>query len=377
MTRWTAVLLALAAGTPQGPDGERTQVVVCKEAGRYIGWPTVARTQQGELIVAFSGDREEHVCPFGKTQLVRSSDGGKTWSPPQTITKTPLDDRDAGLLVTRQGTLVVSWFTSIVFEELPSLKPRLEGAWRDTVSKISAEDRRLWLGHWTRRSTDGGRTWDKPADSIVSAPHGPIELKDGRLLYLGLTQQQGTLKGSPVPDERLMAAADSKDDGKTWSVIGHVPVPKGVPVDDFCELHVVEAAGGSLVAMIRREKPPSAGFLWQTESPDGGKTWTEPHATPLWGYPPHLTRLRDGRVLATYGHRRKPYGQRACLSRDGGKTWDYAHEIVIRDDAPNGDLGYPSSVQLDDEMVFTTYYQIDKRGEKTSLLGTLWKLPRP
>ena len=59
---------------------EKRSFVICRQPGRYIGWPTIARTAQGELLVVFSGDREAHVCPFGKTQLVRSRDGGKTWS---------------------------------------------------------------------------------------------------------------------------------------------------------------------------------------------------------------------------------------------------------------------------------------------------------
>ena len=49
--------------------------IICKEPGRYIGWPTITKTQDGQLLVVFSGDRDEHVCPWGKTQLVRSRDG--------------------------------------------------------------------------------------------------------------------------------------------------------------------------------------------------------------------------------------------------------------------------------------------------------------
>ena len=90
--------------------------VICKQPGRYIGWPTVARTDQGELLVVFSGDRDAHVCPYGKTQIVRSSDDGSTWSAPETINDTPLDDRDAGIVVTRSGAVVVSWFTSVASE---------------------------------------------------------------------------------------------------------------------------------------------------------------------------------------------------------------------------------------------------------------------
>ena len=74
--------------------------IICKQPGRYIGWPTIVRTRAGELIIVFSGDRDSHICPWGKTQLVRSSDEGKTWSEPVVIRNTPLDDRDAGLLET-------------------------------------------------------------------------------------------------------------------------------------------------------------------------------------------------------------------------------------------------------------------------------------
>ena len=49
---------------------------------------------------------------------------------------------------------------------------------------------------------------------------------------------------------------------------------------------------------------------------------------------------------------------------------------LIRDDAPNGDLGYPASLQMDDSTILTIYYQIDKPGEKTCLMGTFWTLPK-
>ena len=65
----------------------------------------------------------------------------------------------------------------------------------------------------------------------------------------------------------------------------------------------------------------------------------------------------------TYGYRRPPWGIRACLSHDCGRTWDIDNEIVIRMDGgtPDGqkrkvgdsDLGYPVSVQLDDSTIFT------------------------
>ena len=93
--------------------------IICKQLGRYIGWPTIVRTRAGDLIIVFSGDRDSHICPWGKTQMVRSSDEGKTWSDPVVIRNTPFDDRDAGLVETAAGTLIATWFTSMEFESNP------------------------------------------------------------------------------------------------------------------------------------------------------------------------------------------------------------------------------------------------------------------
>ena len=43
--------------------------VICKQPGKYIGWPSITQTRSGELLVVFSGMREEHVCPFGITPV--------------------------------------------------------------------------------------------------------------------------------------------------------------------------------------------------------------------------------------------------------------------------------------------------------------------
>jgi len=70
--------------------------------------------------------------------------------------------------------------------------------------------------------------------------------------------------------------------------------------------------------------------------------WRQPTETPIWSggsSPPDLLLLSDGRILCTYGHRRAPYGVRACLSQDGGGSWDLKNEIVIRDDRLDRDIG--------------------------------------
>ena len=380
MRRLAAVLTVLCLWEgAMAMEAEKQSFVICKQPGRYIGWPTVARTAEGHLIVAFSGDREAHVCPFGKTQAVWSRDGGKTWTKPETINDCPIDDRDAGALVTRKGTVIVTWFTSLAFEQFASCKKQCEGPWKPFISKITDADRTRWHGNWLLRSTDGGKTWGKPINTIVTTPHGCIELADGRLLYLGANYKDRAGRAdTPLAGElakQRILACESRDDGLTWKAIGYVPIPKGVNPDGFHEPHCVETADGKLVGMIRKEGDPGRDLCWQTESADGGKTWTETRPTQIWGKPAHLIRLRDNRILLTYGHRRKPYGQRALISADGGKTWPLDQIILIRDDAPSGDLGYPASLQMDDTTILTVYYQIDKPGEKTCLMGTFWTLP--
>ena len=212
-----------------------------------------------------------------------------------------------------------------------------------------------------------GCTWEPAVASIASSPHGPTELQDGSLLYVGT--------GKPGNGE--LVSVRSTDDGQSWQTIGSIPVPdehkEQMP---YAEPHAIETDDGRIVSLWRHipRNRHDAAFMQQSESDDGGRTWTVAHPTPMWGYPPHLIKLHDGSILATYGIRRSPFGQRACLSYDGGRTWDIDNEIILRDDAPNGDLGYPSTVELGPGELLSIYYQIDVIGEKTCFIATRWSL---
>ena len=120
---------------------------------------------------------------------------------------------------------------------------------------------------------------------------------------------------------------------------------------------------------------PCASLIHQHVSLDGGRTWAPSQQTEIWGYPSHLLRLADGRLLTVYGIRRAPFCIRACLSTDDGETWDYAHEIIIRDDMPSSNLGYPTAVQLPDGRIFVTYYGDDVSGGDTYIIGSSFRLP--
>ncbi|MDD2599313.1 MAG: sialidase family protein [Kiritimatiellae bacterium] len=349
---------------------------ICKQPGRYIGWPTVCVRKDGEILAVFSGDRDEHVCPFGKVQMIRSKDQGATWTPAVNICNTPLDDRDAGIVELANGDLVVSWFTSMAYissiRDRTKLKPDSPRFyWWLHDEKITAEAKKTEFGYFTVRSSDGGKTWEPKVRSPGTAPHGPIVLKDGRLLYVGITYYKhfGIYSG----ERGEISVAESRDQGRSWQRIGAISLPEGEKIGLFHEPHAVETADGRIVAQIRYHG--KGGKIWQSASSDGGKTWDVAKMTELAGLPPHLIRLRSGKLVSVYGRRFDAFGNYACISDDHGRTWDVANEIKLAGHF-NGDLGYPASTELPDGSILTVYYQAENQGEKTCLMATKWQVKK-
>ena len=358
-----------------------------KEFFGYCGWPTLGRGDDGVLYLAASGFRNAHICPFGRTILCTSRDEGKTWSSPRVINDTPLDDRDAGIISAGKGKILVSWFTADTRNS--GRDPYRNAAddtskkhYRDALIRMTDENSGRWLGSWVRTSGDGGETWSDAVKIPVTAPHGPILLRDGNLVYLG----KEFLKDS---EKALKAEGDivlfkSSDRGFSWQRKGTVLMHKGTKNAHYFEPHVVELPSGKLLGFIRfqdvKDLPPVAEkglvhfSMMVSESSDGGETWSEARPLNFHGSPPHLMVHTSGAVVCTYGRRLEPYGERAMISRDEGLSWDY--DYILRDDGPDRDLGYPSSVELSDKSILTAYYQKpDSAEDKCGILTTRWELP--
>jgi sialidase-1 len=213
------------------------------------------------------------------------------------------------------------------------------------------------------RSTDGGLSWSTRIPTVVNSPHGPIQLSDGRLLYPG--KQLWTA-------DKKIGAAESADDGQTWKWLSEIPTRAGDSPKEYHELHGVEAADGTVIVHIRNHNKTDERETLQTESRDGGKTWSEPHSIGVWGLPSHLLRLKDGRLLMTYGYRRKPFGNQARISSDHGKTW--SSPFIISGDGIGGDLGYPSTVELGDGTLLSVWYEKMKEPKVAVLRQAKWRL---
>ncbi len=344
------------------PDVEVSDLrVISRQPEFYHGWPTLTRRRNGQLMVVYSGGRESHVCPFGRVECIRSNDDGESWTWPRVLFDGPIDDRDAGILETSQGSLLVTSFSSLAYEDVS--KGKDDPAWQAVNARMSAHERKAQLNQWILRSEDGGVSWSPPVPSLVNSPHGPIELSDGQLLYPGKELWTG---------DRRVGAARSTDDGRSWQWLARIPTREGDNEAEYHELHGVQAPSGRVIVHIRNHNPSDRGETLQTESTDGGVTWSMPHSIGVWGLPSFLMRLRDGRLLMTYGYRRIPFGNRARISTDEGRTW--SSEMGVSSDGASGDLGYPSTVELKDGSLLSVWYERLSDNPHAVLRQARWRI---
>jgi len=235
-----------------------------------------------------------------------------------------------------------------------------EAAWARAIYPWARSFDGLYL-HYSR---DGGRTFRETV-RVDTEPYrdgytrvGVRELSDGRLAL--------ALEEHPYLAHNFIVF--SEDGGASWSEPVLIGATAG-RVDG--EPDLLEVAPGELLCVLRDSG--RTGYLHFCRSADGGRTWSAPERSELFGHPGQLLRLDDGHLLCTYGRRKAPFGIRACISEDGGRNWRGDAEIVVRDDLANGDLGYPTSVEYAPGRVFTAYYAQDGDGV-TAIYGTYVEL---
>jgi len=339
----------------------------------YFAWPSVCRISEHGLFAAASGFRTGHVDPFGKSVCFTSEDDGLSWSDPLIVNASPADDRDTGLVSLGGGRVLMTWFSSD-FRQIYADKSKVDRVTRryrmdfsPVLSTWDDEAIKQNVGFFSRIRESSGE-WGSRRYTPVSAPHGPIKLANGTLFYLGNVGKLTTGESGNILRNGQIAAAVSDDEGASWRIAGTVPDPAD---GKFCEPHVLELLSGELLGVLRHEPDFS---MYTTRSVDGGATWSVPAFLTL-GAPPSLLLHSSGVVVLSYGWRReKNFGQRLAFSTDGGHSW--SGDWILRDDGPDPDLGYPSSVELADGSICTVYYQKAEAGAlNCSLLTSRWRLP--
>lgn len=335
----------------------------------YFAWPTVARLKNGRLAVAASGFRMRHICPFGKTVLAFSDDNGETYTAPALVIDTVLDDRDGGVTPFGESGVVVTSFNHTVEFQRQYAETPYDHAYLDTITR---EEEAAALGATFRISHDNGVTFGPICKCPVTSPHGPVELPDGTLLWVGRTYSEADVQ---MPEKDCIRAYAIHQNGTTEFVgeIANIDPDGLCPLS--CEPHAIVLADGRILVHIRVQKPAAGLFtVFQSESCDGGKTWSAPRQllSDDGGSPPHLLQLSTGLLVCTYGYRaKKPFGVKAMFSRDNGTTWDVDH-VIYENDA-SADLGYPSTVELPDGSLLTVFYAHSAENAPAVILQQRWR----
>ena len=359
------------------------KVIMTPPTGKhdYFAWPTVARLKNGRIAAVASGFRLRHICPFGTTVISYSENEGETYTLPAPVIDTVLDDRDGGITpFGESGVIVASFNNTVDFQRNNSDPTRGTASYKKTgnaksaydlayLDLVSPEEEKEALGSTFRISFDNGVTFGEIYKSPISSPHGPTELSDGTILWVGRTFN------SPV--DRIEAHTMDPSNGK-MTFVGAID---SVFDDDgarfiSCEPHTIELPNGDLITHIRIQRVGEnpCFTIYQSVSSDKGKTWSspEPILSRLGGSPPHLMISSDGTVICTYGYREEPYGIKAIFSRDNGKTWE--NEVDIDVNGVSGDIGYPSTVELSDGSFITVYYAHKTKSDSAAIMQQKWKL---
>ncbi|MDF2660870.1 MAG: exo-alpha-sialidase, partial [Paenibacillus sp.] len=340
---WLFVVLLFPAGRVLAEVRHTTipDSTVVSASGSYKPYfPDIVKAGNGDLVVVYYWS-ESHAGGNGRIMMKRSTDDGVSWSAAQTVTDTTYDDRDPSIAALSDGTLLVSWFTY----------------------SGGAIDVRVI------RSTDNGATWGSTVTvgtnmAWAATSSKIIELSSGDLLI--------PLYG-PAPGQgyQQTTVVRSTDQGATWpstteSVMGYI---QGI---HMVEQAIAELEDGHIRGLIRVSSADNLGY--EANSYDYGATWGTPVKLDKKIHAPELFRIPGtDRIFQAWSEFQYPGGGRPVVVKIGDLSdpWNGSASRLLYSNRLTSDMGYSSTVLLDDGRLFTVYYDAHKQilGGTYSKLG--------
>ncbi len=356
----------------------------------YSAHPHGVWLTSGEIVVVFNRAPKRAVIlhppqdPTYENVLIRSNDGGKTWSAPSVVPEYGWSGVEcAGLTQLKSGRVLLNqwrfrWYPLPLARKLAASQPiDFPQKWvgnlatlleLDSGAALARDPERLapWArglgGTFVHLSDDGGAIFDRTV-KVDTAPfsggygmRGAVELSDGTLV----------LPFSDVPAYARIFVVRSRDGGLSWEAPILAAAAESMEFEEPAPLLL---PSGRILLMLRENV---ARTMFTIHSDDGGATWSKPAATGIDGYPAHLLLLANGRILCTYGFRKPPFAIRAVVSGDGGNSWQPDRVMTIRDGLPNKDFGYPFTLAMPGGGLLTIYYGQGAEGV-TGIHATDWR----
>lgn len=286
--------------------------------------PKLAYAPNGSLIAVYIVGKEVpgQRFPLSALRVVTSSDDGKTWTAPATVTDGDVFGSHSfhALHAAADGSIYVSWLGK---PDGPDSSAAAKGM--TAMSGMSEMGGSMAGMHassasWITRSTDGGKTWSPRArvdmgEACPCCRTGLATSKDGTLYMSWRHVFPGSI--------RDIVVARSNDHGTTWTA------PVRVHADDW-KFDACPHAGpaiatddkGTLHVTWWTGKEGSAG-VYYAQSTDGGKTFST--AVPLgvaqYSRPAHvqMALASNDRVIVTWDDGTKQIPQVVVrVSHDGG-----------------------------------------------------------
>ena len=340
-------------------EAQVKNVLVYREPGRFGGWPANHGIWiwGNEILVGYSAawfeatKDDRHAMNRSKPEeprLARSLDGGDTWQ----------WEIPRGLLPPEQGGRAPTDLPAALDFQAPGFVMTIR------FTNIHTGPSHLYFSY------DKGKTWSGPHKFPLFGQKGVAARTDyivnGRrdcLVFLTASKANGR-EGRPF-------AARTTDGGKTWKFVSWIgDEPAGFAIMPS----TVRLGPRALLTTIRHKEEPE-NWIDAYRSDDDGASWKwlgkAADTGKASGNPPSTVRLRDGRIVMTYGYRDVPASMRARVSADGGTTWGPV--IKLREDGDAWDIGYPRSVQRADGKVVTVYYFTDDRNTERFIAASIWE----
>lgn len=349
----------MAGALTQGQSVVKHQIVY-KEAGRFGGWPANHGIWSwgNEIVCGFSAAWFKHMPPDRhqydnqkpeEPRLARSLDGGNSWA----------IEAPKSLLPPEQGGRAVQPLRESMDFSAPGFAMTIR------FTNVNTGPSYLWFTY------DKGKTWQGAYEFPLFGQLGIAARTDylvrsarEALVFVTASKKNGR-EGRPL-------CVRTTDGGLTWRVQGWIgEEPEGFAIMPSS----VRLPNGNILTAVRVKKDAKTDWIELYESGDDGVSWkgiSKPvgFTGGFSGNPPHLLRLRDGRLCITYGYRGEPFGIRAVMSSDSGRTW--GKDIILRQDGAAWDIGYTRSVQRPDGKIVTLYYFPEAPSTERVIAATLW-----